>query len=162
MYCPKCGQFQVSGEVQFCTRCGQSLKVVRELITNEAVVPAKHDGETHIIRPSQRKKGMRLGGKLVFWGLASAPVTLLLSLLVDSPFLFLLSCLIVFIGTVRIVYARLFEEAQSSTKPDDESARLRHSSLPNPLVSPNSFSPSARAVSSPHSVTEHTTKLLDS
>jgi hypothetical protein len=164
MYCPKCGQSPGSGEVQFCTRCGLSLKVVKELIVNDAVVPAKYERPVQGIAPSQRQKGTRLGAKLVFWGIASAPVTLLFGLLVDSPFLFFLSLLIVFIGTVRILYARLFEEAQSSTKPD-VSARLRHSSLPKSdvlPVSPNSFSPSAREISPPHSVTEHTTKLLDS
>src|SRR5687768_5025240 len=124
MYCPKCGQSQVSGVVQFCTRCGLSLKVVKELIVNDAVVPAKNEPAVQGIGPSQRSKGMRVGAKLVFWGIASAPVTLLFGLLVDSPFLFFLSLLIVFIGTGRILYSRLFEEAQSSTKPG-EAARLR-------------------------------------
>jgi uncharacterized membrane protein YvbJ len=96
MYCPRCGQSQLSGEVQFCTRCGQSLKVVKELITNDGVTVAKCEVEVQGIEPSQRQKGMRFGAKLVFWGLVLVPITLALSLLVKSPFLFFISLIIVF------------------------------------------------------------------
>jgi hypothetical protein len=166
MYCPKCGQSQVSGEVHFCTRCGLSLKVVKELIINDGVAPAKCEVEVQGIGPSQRQKGTRFGAKLVFWGLVFVPVTLAFALLVKSPYLFLISLIIVLAGLGRVLYARLFEEVQCSPKQDAQSVLVRDSTLLNsPDVShtnSNSFSPSPREIIAPQSITEHTTKLLDS
>jgi hypothetical protein len=166
MYCPKCGQSPLSGELQFCTRCGLSLKVVKGLIMNDGVAVAKCEDEVRGIESWWRRKGMRFGAKLVFWGLVFVPVTLAFSLLVKSPFLFLISLIIVLAGLGRMFYARLFEEVQWSTKHDAQSVLVRNSALPNSLEvsrkSPNSYDPSPKEIIAPHSITEHTTKFFDS
>jgi hypothetical protein len=164
MHCPKCGLFQVSGEVGFCSRCGLPLKVVRDLIVNDGLTPAKGEAEVQGIEPSRRKKGMRFGAKLMFWGLASAPITLAFSLLVKHPYLFFISLIIVLAGLGRVLYARLFEEVQRSAKNDAQSvfARAVANSPDISHASESSYNPSTREIVPPQSITEHTTKLLDS
>ena len=165
MHCPKCGLSQVSGEVGFCSRCGLSLKLVRELVMNDGVVPAKCEVEVQGIERSHSQKGTRFGAKLMFWGLVSVPITLAFSLLVKSPYLFLISLIIVLAGLGRVLYARLFEEVQWSFKHDAQSVLARNSLPVAPDVSymsPSSYGPSTREISPPQSITEHTTKLLDS
>lgn len=40
MYCPRCGQQQISGETKFCSRCGFQLAIVAELVANDGSLPA--------------------------------------------------------------------------------------------------------------------------
>src|SRR6266550_754567 len=114
MHCPKCGQSEVSVGVRFCSRCGLPLRVVRELVMNDGVAPAKYEVEVQGIERSERQKGTRFGAKLIFWGLIFIPITLAFSLLVKSPYFFLISLIIVLAGLGRVLYARLFEEVQRS------------------------------------------------
>ncbi|HEX8853881.1 MAG TPA: hypothetical protein VF754_10365, partial [Pyrinomonadaceae bacterium] len=64
MFCPKCGQQQVSGEVRFCPRCGFQLESVKALVTGEAVpapivqLPAQQ-------ADSPRKRGIKQGVMLM-------------------------------------------------------------------------------------------------
>jgi len=39
MYCPRCGQQQVSNETKFCSRCGFQMGLVSELIANNGFLP---------------------------------------------------------------------------------------------------------------------------
>ena len=39
MYCPRCGQQQVSPELRFCSRCGLPLNLVAEVVTNGGSLP---------------------------------------------------------------------------------------------------------------------------
>ena len=39
MYCPRCGQQQVSAELRFCSRCGLPLSLVSEVVANEGSLP---------------------------------------------------------------------------------------------------------------------------
>lgn len=39
MYCPRCGQQQVSSETKFCSRCGFQLGLVSELLANNGFLP---------------------------------------------------------------------------------------------------------------------------
>jgi len=39
MYCPRCGQQQVSSETKFCSRCGFQLGLVSELLTHGGFLP---------------------------------------------------------------------------------------------------------------------------
>jgi hypothetical protein len=166
MYCPKCGQSPLSGDVQFCTRCGLSLRVVKELIMNDGVTVEKSENEVQGIELSQRRKGTRLGAKLVFWGLVFVPITLAFGFLVKSPLLFIMSLIIVLAGLGRMLYARLFEEVQWSAKHHAQAVLARTSGLPGSLEvlskGPNSYEPGPGEVMAPPSITEHTTKLLDS
>src|SRR5918997_1257714 len=63
MYCPKCGQSQVSAEVRFCSRCGFPLVVVGDLLATGGVLPARVSGyEDTGVRPvSPRRRGVKKG-----------------------------------------------------------------------------------------------------
>lgn len=39
MYCPRCGQQQVSSETKFCSRCGFQMGLVSELLANNGFLP---------------------------------------------------------------------------------------------------------------------------
>ena len=39
MYCPRCGQQQISNETKFCSRCGLQMRLVSELIANNGFLP---------------------------------------------------------------------------------------------------------------------------
>jgi hypothetical protein len=39
MYCPRCGQQQISAETKFCSRCGFQMGLVSELIANNGFLP---------------------------------------------------------------------------------------------------------------------------
>ena len=39
MYCPRCGQQQISNETKFCSRCGFQMGLVCELIANNGFLP---------------------------------------------------------------------------------------------------------------------------
>ena len=161
MYCPKCGQSQLS-EAQFCNRCGLSLNIIKELVLSDGNALKTYHVEGQGIRRLQRQKGMRLGAKLLFWGLASVPLTLLFSVITNTPFFLLLSVLVVLAGICRMLYARIFEEIDSPHQVP-QFVLMQSPALTNSLdvrTSANSFGAGPRPVT-PQSVTEHTTKLLD-
>lgn len=39
MYCPRCGQQQISDETKFCSRCGFQMGLIPELLTNNGFFP---------------------------------------------------------------------------------------------------------------------------
>lgn len=39
MYCPNCGQQQVSNEIKYCSRCGFQMGLIPELLANGGVLP---------------------------------------------------------------------------------------------------------------------------
>lgn len=39
MYCPRCGQEQISNETRFCSRCGFLLELVSQVLANGGVLP---------------------------------------------------------------------------------------------------------------------------
>lgn len=39
MYCPRCGQQQISGETKFCSRCGFQLGLIAEVLANGGFLP---------------------------------------------------------------------------------------------------------------------------
>ena len=161
MYCPKCGQSQLS-EAQFCNRCGLSLNIIKELVLSDGIGLKSYSVEGQGIRRFQRKKGMRLGAKLLFWGLASIPPTLLFSVITNTPLFLFLSFVVVLAGICRMLYARIFEEIDPAHQAP-QFVLMRSPALTNSLdvrTPANSFGAGPRA-STPQSVTEHTTKLLD-
>lgn len=39
MYCPRCGQQQVSSEIRFCSRCGLPLNLITEVVLHNGTLP---------------------------------------------------------------------------------------------------------------------------
>ena len=110
MYCPQCGQQQISGEVRFCSRCGFQLEGVNGLMASGGAMPlAATQGAEW--KESPRRVGARLGGKLMLFGIFLIPALGILHEITKAPeeiMLFGVLCLLA--GFLRLVYAMIFEQ----------------------------------------------------
>jgi hypothetical protein len=179
MFCPRCGQEQVSSETRFCSRCGFLLTGVLELIYNNGLpLLAPVISEAKGISP--RKKGFKQGGKLLFLCLMTVPIIAIISAALNlGPGLFIIAGILTFWGGIlRILYARIFE----SNEPGEESAKTGIFSSAKKLLNKkqraNILMPDQSTVANlyvplltnngrdtndltPSSVTDQTTKLLE-
>ena len=159
MYCPRCGQQQISDEMKFCSRCGLLLSgLVGWLV--ERGTPALQQQETRVAMDSPRKKGIRRGAKVMFVSGVMFPVFLVFCLLVEEGGPIILPILVFFVSLVMMLYARLFSETISPVRSQpSHSTTLRAGASPIPLNGQQQVS--TNELYQPPSVTEHTTKLLD-
>src|SRR5215468_1295947 len=109
MYCPNCGQQQISAEMRFCSRCGLALSGLTEWLT--AVRLPERSTDDQMALDSPRRKGMRRGAKLMFFSGVLLPVCLALTFLIDEGAVMLIPLPFFFVSLVWILYARLFSEA---------------------------------------------------
>lgn len=179
MFCPQCGQQQVTGVVRFCSRCGFPLDNVIQLLASGGMIPAYHmPDQPAAISP--RRKGVKQGGVLVLSGAVIVPIlAMFASFSGGATFLEILAALAAIIcfigGPLRMLYAGIFEEG--APKP------MRAYGPPLPMQVPQQFGPHAQAaalsppppqrmpswrprpttaeLANPPSVTENTTRLLD-
>lgn len=178
MYCPQCGQQQVSEAVRFCSRCGFLLDGVAAVVASGGIVPTRHLSYGNQ-KPSPRSKGARQGAMLMLSGLLIVPIVSILSynLLFDiSNIIIPLSAIFCFVGgLLRILYALLLEDAT----PESESNQIggyAPSAAPQferparnvalPPAAANAASnwrprPNTAEIYQPPSITENTTRLLD-
>lgn len=188
MHCPQCGQQQVSNELRFCSRCGFPLGGVMELVANGGVLPQPHSPSVMDSTPkaSPRRKGVQQGAALVFLAAVLTPLFAVLHEYLRFPEIFIaLSAVIGFIGgTLRVIYALIFEEGAQKVvylNPNKQqplfSPYQQPAAQPRPLADvsrvrplpPQAASPApnwrrpdtAELVKNPPSVTENTTRLLD-
>ena len=171
MYCPNCGQQQVSEEMKFCSRCGLSFTGLAEWLAGDGV-PVQPKQETKVAVDSRRRKGMRRGAKLMFFSVALFPIFLMISIVEDKPEPLIFPTMMFFVSLALVLYARLFSD--NTAAPAKIQAAAQTSTLKS--TSARSSLPPAREVvmpvvgrqqvrtnelAQPPSVTEHTTKLLD-
>jgi hypothetical protein len=121
MYCPKCGQQQISDEMRFCSRCGLALSGLAEWIDG-LTLPAKRAEEPPSTALSPRRKGIRRAGKLMFFSGVLIPVFLVISLIFDEGGPMIIPFLVFFVALVMMLYARLFS---------DKTAPVNNASLKN-------------------------------
>ncbi len=178
MYCPQCGQQQVSGDARFCSRCGFQLSAVTGLLATGGVLStASMPNELRIASP--RRKGALAGGKLVLLSVFLIPMLALLqgflSINLDLP---LLGVALLLGGILRLLYALIFQEgvarqpalsaSSAYAVPAVSQQRMGagavrgselppHSSIPVPTFMP----PRNTGELTPPSITENTTRLLD-
>ena len=171
MYCPKCGQQQVSDEMRFCSRCGLALSGLAEWIAGSAL-PAKPADEPQTVALSPRRKGMRRAGKLMFFSGVLVPVFLGISLIFDEGAPMIVPFVMFFFGLAMMLYARLFSDAGpvNDALPNNPAAQTSplppsstRSSLPaaNMPLPPTGRQARTNELAQPPSVTENTTRLLD-
>lgn len=181
MYCPKCGQSQVSADVRFCSRCGFPLVVVADLLLTGGALPGlttSHEGA--VARPiSRRRRGVKQGIGLLLSGILLIPFFAILHEAVGTPGEFaLLAALVIMVAILRIIYAVFFEE---TAPPAPQFASLPPQLYTPPIASrlhaagAESLPPAQGApahdyrqppihtaeMMRPPSVTDHTTRLLD-
>jgi uncharacterized membrane protein YvbJ len=82
MYCPNCGQQQISDEMRFCSRCGLALSGLAEWLAGIRM-PAKRVDDEQVAAPSPRRKGMRRAAKVMFFSGVLFAIFLVISLVVE-------------------------------------------------------------------------------
>jgi len=115
---------------------------------------------------SPRKKGLRLGGKILFSSLLTFPFILALAVWSrDEEWLFI-PAIVCFLGVMRMLYAWLFEDSipapHVAMPPAPAPAYRPAPTLPNAYQPPvvRTEIPNTSNVNQPSSVTEPTTSLL--
>ena len=169
MYCPNCGQQQISDEMRFCSRCGLALSGLAEWIAG-GVLPVKREEKEKSSPLSPRRKGIRRAAKLMFFSGVLFPIFLVISIAEDEPGPLAIPFILFFVSLAMMLYARLFSDktapvlnqaAQTSTL----GATPARSSLPPPTSIPIPATGRGQVrtneLAQPPSVTEHTTRLLD-
>ncbi len=169
MYCPNCGQQQLSDNTRFCSRCGISISGLAEWLAGGELVVRDEENATMIL-PSPRRKGIRRGAKLMFLSGVLVPVFFFFSLLIGAPIPLLVPITVFLIGLSLMLYARLFGEEMShgrghETQPSTLGTMFVSSALP-PASNNMTNRVGGQQVRTseliqPPSVTEHTTKLLE-
>src|SRR5262245_26364591 len=163
MYCPRCGNQPASDRMRFCPSCGFRLDGVADLIARDGF-PAGALNALRSGEPSERKKGIRGGAKMVFFSLAMFLPVFGFCFLVESGVPLLLPGSLFLTGILWMIYYRLFgdENAPATTsrpEPPYFGPPPQNASLPPPQSVPVYRSP----VETPkeHSVVEHTTRSLE-
>lgn len=169
MYCPNCGQQQLSDNTRFCSRCGISISGLAEWLAGGELVVRDEENAT-IISASPRRKGIRRGAKLMFLSGVLVPVFFFFSLLVDAPIPMLIPLTFFLIGLSMMLYSRIFGEETpyirgQQTEPSGLGTMFSSSALP-PASNNMTNRVGGQQVRTseliePPSVTEHTTKLLE-
>ena len=167
MYCPNCGQQQLSDEMRFCSRCGQALTGLAEWLAGGGL-PAQPRVEVPVSPDSPRRKGIRRAAKLMFFSGVLFPIFLVISLAIDEPGPLVLPIIFFFISLSMMLYARLFSDKTAPpinyvAPPTTLGSAATRSSLP-PATSipiPARHQVRTNELAQPPSVTEHTTRLLD-
>lgn len=166
MFCPRCGQQQVSDEVRFCSRCGLSLAAVPGLVAGFEAAP--HGGASRVARWKKRKQ-IRRGAKLMFLSAVLFPVFFGLAIAVDEPGPLIVPATVFFAGLAWLLYSVLFGEDEANESAEGARRDLRESRTA-PSLPPATFVPASgfgarhantADMAQPPSVTEQTTRLLD-
>lgn len=174
MFCPQCGQQQVSDAARFCSRCGFQLAAVSGLLATNGAAP-ELAFEAVPVPESPKRKGARLGGKLMLSGMFLLPALGLLSEMVGSPEELIIVGAIVFLaGLFRLLYALLFEDGPYRSQLQRQPVYTQPAQFAHPreaaALPPQQAQP-ARGYAPPRpdtaeiayrpSVTEGTTRLLE-
>jgi hypothetical protein len=185
MFCPHCGQRQISNDARFCSACGFPLNVVSEVLEAGGRLPARSPAPGG--NPSPRNKGIKQGAFLMLSSVIVVPVVIFLGVvMLDLPgeLIPLTAIICVMGGLLRMLYALFFEsnvpveESGASVRqyvppavpsnylgtplPPQAPALPPQQSTPIPdYRRPQRFDTGELAQPPASSVTDHTTRLLD-
>jgi hypothetical protein len=169
MYCPNCGQQQVSGEMRFCSRCGLALAGLAEWLAGGGL-PVKRGDQAQPPELSLRRKHIRRAAKLMFFSGVLFPVFLLLAAAIDAGEPLIIPVGVFFVSLVWMVYSLLFIDKTApaisqAAQPLAFGSVPARGSLPpaanNPIPNIGRQQVRTNELAQPPSVTDHTTRLLD-
>jgi hypothetical protein len=179
MFCPQCGQQQVTGAIRFCSRCGFPLDGVIQLLNNGGMIPIYRNPDEPV-PISPRRRGVKQGGVLLLSGAVIVPILGMFASYVRGTsfpeILAALAAIICFIGgPLRMLYAAVFEEGAPRPIPTYGPPAPMHAPPqfvprgqnpvlpPAPARAPSSWRqrPTTAELANRPSVTENTTRLLD-
>jgi hypothetical protein len=176
MYCPQCGQQQVSDATRYCAKCGFLLDGVTAVLASGGAVPTRYvqPGNKKL---SPRSKGVRQGAMMMVSTILIVPIMAIISVFIlgHPEVLVSLTAILLFVGgLLRILYALLMEDAAPQMNFEEmagyapASAQFqppaRHTALPPAAANTaTNWRPRANTaeIYQPPSVTENTTRLLD-
>lgn len=107
MYCPRCSQQQMPGEVRFCSRCGFQLMGVSQLLRTDGTAFI----QTKERLPLIKRQELRKGAKLIFLSFFSFIPVLILAGIFDSPIPLLVPVIAFLVGLAQIFYYLFFGES---------------------------------------------------
>ena len=167
MYCPNCGQQQISEEMRFCSRCGLAFSGLAEWLAGGRL-PLQRREEPQAPAPlSPRRKGIRRAAKLMFFSGVLFFVCLVISLAADEGAFMIFPFLVFFVSLVLMLYARLFSDKNAPVinQPAAFGPTSARGSLPPgatmPMPAAGRQHVRTNELAQPPSVTENTTRLLD-
>lgn len=157
--------------MRFCSRCGLALTGLAEWLAGGAL-PVRRQDEVKTDALSPRRKRIRRAAKLMFFSGVMFPFFLMISVAVDEAGPLLLPVGIFFVALMWMLYTLLFTE-QTAPVALNQPAQTpavgpnpTRGSLPSPINVPVPGFPRQHVrtneLAQPPSVTENTTKLLDS
>jgi hypothetical protein len=182
VFCPQCGQRQISNDARFCSACGFSLNVVSELLA--------HGGQL-AFRPvapganqlSPRQRGIRQGAMMMLSTVLVVPLLAILGVsLMGLPgqIVALAAVGLPIGGFLRMLYAIILESNAPTEATVPQHAYVPPTTVPNYLGTPQqptALPPPQSApvpaykrppqrfdtgeIAPPSSIVDHTTRLLD-
>ena len=186
MFCPNCGQRQISNEARFCPACGFPLEVVGELLAGGGRLQWRPPQPPGPVELSPRQKGIRQGAMVMLLTLLVVPLLAIFGVAIlglPGEMVALPAVGLPVGGFLRIMYALLFESHGRPLPPTPQPAYMPPPAIPNYLGTPpppqsHTLPPrQATPVQTPQrpqryntgelvnppsaSVTDHTTRLLD-
>lgn len=168
MYCPNCGQQQISDEMKFCSRCGLALSGLAEWLAGGRH-PETRPQEAPAGAVSPRRKGIRRAAKMMFFSGVLFFICLVISIAEDEPGPLIAPFMMFFISLGWMLYARLFSDNTVPVSiPATQTSALGSTPARSSLPPANTAIPitgrqqvRTNELAQPPSVTEHTTRLLD-
>jgi hypothetical protein len=177
MFCPQCGQQQVTGVIRFCSRCGFPLDGVIHLLSSGGNLQVYRSSDEPV-PVSARRKGVKQGGLLLLSGAVIVPILAIFASYGNSRFVEILAALAAIIcfigGPLRMLFAAVFEEGAPKPVgmygpapmrvPQQFVPHVQSPALPPPPVRPQPSwrpRPNTAELANPPSVTENTTRLLE-
>src|ERR1051325_3336101 len=103
MYCPSCGQQQISDEMRFCSRCGLALTGLAEWVAGGSVVVKRVD-HADVPALTPRRKNIRRAAKLMFFSGVLFPIFLVICLAIDEGGPMFIPFFVFFISLVWMLY----------------------------------------------------------
>ena len=113
MYCPQCGQHQVSDMTRFCSRCGFLLEGTTAVLAAGGATPVRYV-QPGFKQLSPRSKGVRQGAIMMLSTILLVPIIAIISVFIlgHPEIIVSLSAIGLFVGGLfRILYALIMEDA---------------------------------------------------
>jgi hypothetical protein len=123
MFCPRCSQQQLPGEVRFCSRCGLQLAAVSQLLNNNGM-PFIQPSVPRERLPWIRRNELRTGAKFIFASFFLIIPCAILAGIFDNGFPLLLIPITFMLGLAQVIYYFFFGESILPVKKTEQSYEL--------------------------------------
>jgi hypothetical protein len=123
VFCPKCGQQQISDETRFCSRCGFLLTAVAEVVASSGHIPGlvPRSGRNSM---SPKRRGLMQGLFIFLLSFLVVPLITMITIALNAePIAVVMSAILLVVGgLLRAVYALMFESGEPGVPTLEENA----------------------------------------